>query len=249
MKILTQTIDFKLKHLLFSKGNIVFIHGFSSSYYKSINFLILLYKKGYNIYSFDLPNHGENKEFDHQYSMEEYLEYVEEKIKSLNLKSFFLIGHSMGGAISSVIVNKFDNIKKLVLIDPFNFGHCSLHIHIHRLGLKLIKPIGPLFTPFLAKNPTNLSFDPRKLLISLFSQSFLEILDKNVSEISKPILIIFGEQDETINPERSKTYFDEKFKDKRDYYFKLLPELKHSPQNEDKERIKNVVLEFLKHGK
>ncbi|MEF9985154.1 MAG: alpha/beta hydrolase [Malacoplasma sp.] len=102
------------------KGNIIYIHGFTGNYTNK-KFMMEYYKE-YNFFSINLPGHGNSKfdskkEIDFHY----FVEVIKSFINELNLTSFILIGHSMGGAISAVISQYFQKqIQLMILEAPAN---------------------------------------------------------------------------------------------------------------------------------
>lgn len=103
-----------------SKGNIIYIHGFSGNFLNK-NFLVNYYNS-YNFFAINLPGHGSSKfandkEMDFFY----YIEIIKKFIIELSLDEFILIGHSMGGALSVVVSQYFQNqIKLMILEAPAN---------------------------------------------------------------------------------------------------------------------------------
>ena len=109
------------------KGDIVLIHGFAVDY----SYFIFVIDKfpDYNLYFVNLPGHGQVKVSDNKKEMKtklrlEYMaSYVIQFLKSLDLENIILIGHSMGGAVASLVENRArDRIKKLILVSPMNYA-------------------------------------------------------------------------------------------------------------------------------
>jgi alpha-beta hydrolase superfamily lysophospholipase len=149
MKLIVPQSTLILKHKIFSKGNIIFIHGFGSCSFNAIKLLTNLFQKGFNVYAFDLPNHGKNSDYATQLTVDEYISFSIQKIKSFNLKKFFLMGHSMGGGIVSYIGSEFPTqIKGMILLSPFNYG-AAIHTKrkIASFGIKLLGPFSTLLSP------------------------------------------------------------------------------------------------------
>jgi alpha-beta hydrolase superfamily lysophospholipase len=106
-----------------NKGDILFIHGFNSTYFSHVHFLEALYEEGYNLFTFDLPNHGVNVSHTEQFLFADYLKYIKQFIIDNKLKKIILIGHSMGGGLALALQNdkelKFMNV---ILLDPLQAG-------------------------------------------------------------------------------------------------------------------------------
>jgi len=72
-----------------------------------------LEKLGHRVFAYDAPNPKEPV-------FEEWLEFIEDKIKESKLKNFTIIGHSMGGGLAVKLAEKH-KLKKLVLVAPVGF--------------------------------------------------------------------------------------------------------------------------------
>jgi pimeloyl-ACP methyl ester carboxylesterase len=81
-----------------------------------------LYLLGYNVYAFDLPNHGVNSLTDEKYMFDDYCNYSLGKINERKKRKVILMGHSMGGGIAQVIATQIKHIKCLILEDPLQEG-------------------------------------------------------------------------------------------------------------------------------
>jgi triacylglycerol lipase len=104
-------------------GDLLFIHGFcvDHSYFTAAKEL----SKYFNIYMIDLPGHGANTEGATQDDMhlQKLADYIVSYVEYKKLNNFYLMGHSMGGGLVSMVENQIsDKIRKLILLCPFNFG-------------------------------------------------------------------------------------------------------------------------------
>ena len=103
---------------------IVFVHGLgdeaSTIWKDSVDRL----KENYQVIIFDLPGFGKSSKSSAEYTPEKYalvLDYIVSKYVN---KPFYLVGHSMGGAISIKYTTLFQNkVKKLFLIDSAGVLH------------------------------------------------------------------------------------------------------------------------------
>lgn len=107
-----------------NKETVVFVHGLgdeaSTIWEDSVNSL----KENYHVIIFDLPGFGKSSKGSAEYTPEKYalvLDYIVSKYVN---KPFYLIGHSMGGAISIKYTTLFENkVKKLFLINSAGILH------------------------------------------------------------------------------------------------------------------------------
>ena len=110
------------------RGTILFIHGFCVDY----KYFVCDQKiaEHYDYYALNLPGHGpKNKVQPIKQAMKasfnfDYMsDYVIKFIEKMKLNKINLIGHSMGGAISSLVATKIpEKIRKLILVSPMNFA-------------------------------------------------------------------------------------------------------------------------------
>jgi alpha-beta hydrolase superfamily lysophospholipase len=82
-----------------------------------------MYKYGYNIFTFDLPNHGTNFDYTSQMTFNDYCIFVKKFIVKNKMKKIIIAGHSMGGGIVCALQNDNDlKFKNIILIDPLQKG-------------------------------------------------------------------------------------------------------------------------------
>lgn len=132
---------------------IVFLHGWMSSktVYEGI---IEELSKSYRCISVDLPGFGKSDSLT-KMSIERISQALNKLIRKLDLKHFYLVGNSMGGAVAILYANSYpDKIRKIVLISPFvSFKQFSKLIFYsiryvipYLLTRKIISPIFKLFS-------------------------------------------------------------------------------------------------------
>ncbi len=98
---------------------IVIIHGFTGNLYDNeylMNYLEL--DNNYDVYAQTLPGHNKNR-FSNS-NANAWRESVEKEIEELinhGYRTIYVIGHSMGGVLACYLAGKYQEIKKLVLIN------------------------------------------------------------------------------------------------------------------------------------
>jgi triacylglycerol lipase len=110
------------------KGTILFIHGFcvDYTYFVCDNEVA----ENYDYYALNLPGHGSKNKVEatkqamkSSFNFDYMSDYVIKFIEEMKLDKINLIGHSMGGAIASLVAIKIpEKINKLVLISPMNYA-------------------------------------------------------------------------------------------------------------------------------
>ena len=110
------------------KGTILFIHGFCVDYTYFV--CDKQVAENYDYYALNLPGHGPKNKIEpikqamkSSFNFDYMSDYVIKFIEEMKLNNIYLMGHSMGGAIVSLVAKKIpEKIKKLVLISPMNFA-------------------------------------------------------------------------------------------------------------------------------
>ncbi len=98
---------------------IVIIHGFTGNLYDNeylANYLEL--NPRYDVYAKTLPGH--NKDRFSNATKEDFIKSVDEEIQILikaGYKKIYVVGHSMGGILTTYLAGKYKEIKKIVLIN------------------------------------------------------------------------------------------------------------------------------------
>ncbi len=79
--------------------------------------------ENYTTYVPDLPGYGFSQPIEGDYYIPELVEFVDDFANNLGLKSFHLMGHSLGGGIALHYALRFPHkIKKLVLVSSMCLG-------------------------------------------------------------------------------------------------------------------------------
>lgn len=253
-----------------SKSNnptIIFVHGYSSTYYLHHQFYLANKFDKYNYFSMNFKGHKiqDDESKLSEYDINQYANELINKIKKYNFNNIILIGHSMGGGIALLAYQKLaSRIKKIILVNAINPAIYKSQMGIKylvnvfknkRSALKIIetyeniKPDNPL------KNTLDayLNFELERFLIKkrkflflgfkLISPILYSKLINIYKTITVPTLFISGKNDVVIpsNPTR-------KFLKKiNNHYidFVTIPNTKHIPFVEDFEKYNEIVWKFI----
>ncbi len=106
--------------MCFRRKAILFVHGFVGGVYDYNNYPneLEIYRD-FDVYTFTLPGH--DKLIVKGVHYEEWVNAAEDQIDFLikhGYKTIYVIGHSMGGVIAAHLANKYNEVKKLVLVAP-----------------------------------------------------------------------------------------------------------------------------------
>ena len=223
-----------------AKETILFIHGYAVDY----SYFVFIEDKfpEYDLYFVNLPGHGpklkvsnDKKEMKEKLRIEYMANYVVEFIKEMNLNNIILVGHSMGGAVVSMVENKCrERIKKLILISPMNYA--SLYTGITFLTkffpktkeqkMKLLSYLYKDFKPkddpdWIKMNEDQLNnqleqWDQMKFLgkKEMASLKTLMKVHKAQKNIKIPFMLCLGTDDGCIPYKHTKRNFNKHHKDK-----------------------------------
>jgi len=121
------------------KKPIILLHGWgtnSNTFYDLINYI----KNDYLVYAIDLPGFGKSNEPKKPYSLNDYVDFLEEFIKALQIEKPVILGHSFGGRIAIKYASKSSNIGKLILVDSAGIKpHLTLNKRFKILRYKFLK--------------------------------------------------------------------------------------------------------------
>ena len=193
----------KIHYKKFGNGKpIIFVHGWGGSMF-SLHALAIEASKEYTSIILDLPGFGRSDNPPPHWGVEGYAEIVTKFIQALKLKQPLYVGHSFGGEIGIYIAshmpkiigslilcnssfkreNKVSKISRILKLFPVHTNRFikSFEPHIKKLYYKIFHRSSELFKyPHLEAN---------------FRKIITQDLTEDVKKITKPTLIIWGEED------------------------------------------------------
>ena len=249
---------------------ILLVHGFASfsfTWQKMLSF----FPENLRIVTIDLKGYGYSEKMcDEFLSPFDQSRILDDFIQKLDLKDFFLVGHSMGGAISLLGLFNPDikaRVKKLVLIDTAGlFQKIPDFID----DLTVMSP----HNPFLRLTDENLMarmvleetyFDKSKIsdevikeyagilrmgnakecLIASAKQiaiANIRSFHKKMAAIKLPTLLVWGEEDNIIDLEDAFLFYH----DLPGAKLKIIPQCGHSPQEEQPKKTAEIIGKFFR---
>lgn len=103
---------------------IVILHGWAASLNQWDWLLPILADAGYTAYAIDLLGHGQAPRLSHNHAVEDYLKYLRQWIKALDIECPIFLGHSMGGYLSlQYALAHPGSVRGLVLVAPLYGQH------------------------------------------------------------------------------------------------------------------------------
>lgn len=194
--------------------NILLIHGWDyDNYYGRINtnawenrkiFINALSKKN-NAYYMDLPGFGLRKEpKENAWNLTDYAKFINDYIKTNNLKIDYLLGYSFGGAVAVEYKKIYDNDIKLILVSPAlirNNDKSKKFIKTPKCLDFIRQPIRNYYLINIVKNKEMLY--GTKFLRNTYQNIVRENMLPVLSTFNpKDIIIIYGELDNMVNPNK-----------------------------------------------
>jgi pimeloyl-ACP methyl ester carboxylesterase len=204
----TITIEgLKANYNTIGKGlSILVLHGWGVGSEAWVGVADVLAESGYRVIVPDMPGFGKSQTPDIAWSVDNYVDWVKNFSKALNLEKFVLMGHSFGGQVAVKFCAVYpDKVDKLILC-------AAAVIRKPRLGSR------QSLAKYLAKSKIILRYIPfgiypvlRKIvyriagthdysqLQGVMAQTFLNVVGESVLDSAKkigvPTLIVWGDKD------------------------------------------------------
>lgn len=223
---------------------VLLVHGFVGGVYDFENLSHELESSNFDVYTFTLPGH--DGDFREKITYESWIKKSEQQVEYLinkGYKKIYLVGHSMGGVISSYLASKYPQIKRLVLAAPafeyfgFNNGKLNYESLIHK-PQQIIKQYG-------IRLSLNRAFKLPFYCVSEFKKLVSEYHD-TPSKIKIDTLLMWGSEDNVVPKESIEyVYKNLKIKNKGIIYVKGST---HNLFKEDKNnQLSNEIIKFFKY--
>lgn len=250
----------KIHYLIEGNGPpLLFLHGHRSDAKRWQNLIIKLGER-HKVFAPDLPGFGLSQELPVFHSMENYLPYLLEFIKKINLENFILVSGSMGAAIVILLAKEIpEKIKKIILFGPIydkssfkipktklilalfllsTFPRSRLLVYLFNRFIKsdrLFKPFLKRCFPKEERSSQILDFEVeqwRVMSIKVWAQTLYSLLTfspKDQKKLDIPIILVFPENDQYLDIQKTLASFKKIFPQSEVFYIKNLA---HVPKGE-----------------
>lgn len=165
-----------------NKEPLVILHGWgmeSSSFNDVVNNL------QYYVIIIDFIGFGKSDMPQDPFTLEDYVNQVEQVIKNLKLKNIIMLGHSFGGRVA-IKYNYYYNLNKLILLDSAGIRHRSLSLYKKIIKYKLLKKIYFIFNKTkyksLVKNSGSRDY---RILNPIMKQTMNKIIKEDLRKYCK----------------------------------------------------------------
>ncbi len=193
----------KINYKIIGEGDlVVLLHGWG----QKIQMMEPLLKslKNKKVLIIDLPGFGESDEPDSVWTIENYADFIHKFVNKLGYEKCSIIGHSFGGKIGLFYASKYDTEKLILFGSPYKKEITKMSLKVKML--KTIKKIIPSekLIQFAKKHigSTDYKNASQKMRDILTLHVNNDITD-NVKKITCPTLIIWGENDTTVDKENA----------------------------------------------
>lgn len=202
----------KTSYQVFGEGKpFLILHGWGSNSERWQKVGELLAEKGLKIIIPDLPGFGKSETPKTPWNFNSYVSWVEEFSKILDLKNFYLLGHSFGGAIAvKVAVNSPQKINKLFLVASACIRKRTALKNVLAKISKVVKVfsflpyyllIRKVFYKFIIQKSDYVYTE------GIMKETYLKVISEDLScylsFIKTPAVIIWGDKDESTSVENA----------------------------------------------
>lgn len=249
---------------------LIFIHGWANNWTTWKKEILYLQRKGYSTLALDLRGHGRSGKPDskNSYSLESFAKDIKKIVDKEKLKSFVLIGHSMGGAIALTYYKMFAsrakqpkaliltdttcanvlNNKPIVVLSPFIqrvLEFLIRHEHIRNKNFSHLKDID--LTTYQNSSDYKVFYEglhqtPMKCVFACLKAMVKYDVTEMLRSIGIPVLIIEGEKD-TLLPKADSVRMKEQIKNAQ---LSLIPEGRHFVNLTSPKLVAQHIEDFLK---
>lgn len=213
----------KTNYQVFGEGKpFLILHGWGSNSDRWIQVAEKISEKGYKVIVPDLPGFGQSQLPPTPWSINNYINWLEELIKELRLKDFYLLGHSFGGALSSkVAVKHVQDIRKLFLVSAACVRKKTAKKSFFKKMSKIVKvfyfiPYFDLFRRAVYKFIIGKS--DYVYVQGIIRETYLKVISEDLSFhlpfIKVPTVIIWGDKD-CITPLKDAHFINKQIKNSK----------------------------------
>lgn len=256
----TSALNFKIK----GEGlPVILIHGMAASMYDWVSLETRLVNSGYQAITLDLLGHGDSPKPDNPdlYSYKNIYKLTDQWISSLKLdRSPWLIGHSLGGLLCLTHgIDHQEEVQGIVLIDPFYHKEQLspiIRMANHRPDIwgKAMEMVPTwlinTFAGWEIKANQKISDLSRRQIAEDYKRASPHILqitkkvpnlEKDLSKLDIPILVIWGQDDLTLNPKS----FSSLVESLPNATGQAIPDCGHQPHLSKPAIVNSLIMKFI----
>jgi pimeloyl-ACP methyl ester carboxylesterase len=250
MKVIVQ--DLSVEYQDEGSGEtILFLHGWQDNLHTFDPLVLLLKKNNVRLVRLDLPGFGQSEDPKADWSLDDYVAFMESFIKKINLSPAVLVGHSFGGRIViKAVSSKKIMPSKVVLVSSAGIAR---KFSLRNLAINFLTKIFALITyipPFIfwrdriraqAYKVIGSDYLNTGRLKKTFLRIIKEDLRKYASQITQQTLLIWGEND----IETPVSYGQIFFKLIPNSYLKIIAGSGHFVHREKPAEVAELIKKFI----
>jgi len=220
---------------------VLILHGWGSKSDRWQTTAKLLSGRGFQVIIPDLPGFGQSDDPNKVWGFNDYSDFVNEFINSLELKKISLLGHSFGGNVAiKYSVDHPERINQLYLVGAAAIREESLKKKVIYI---LAKTFGFLsFVPYLKKIFYRIIKTDYPHAHGIMRKVYLKVIKKDLSSlldnVNVPTTIIWGEKD-PITPLRHAHIINSKIKNSK---LEIIPKIGHNLHSECPGMLVDAIL-------
>lgn len=155
---------------------VLLVHGLGEEAGTTWNGVVGGLSREYHVVAPDLPGFGQSSKANKLYSPQAYAEVLNNLVISLPAKPLYLVGHSLGGAISLIYAAQYgQDLKRLILVDSVGCLHRlavsqdfikqQIHLDIPFVPSQIESSLDRI-SDFLLEKTSRIGLDPERILDS-----------------------------------------------------------------------------------
>jgi pimeloyl-ACP methyl ester carboxylesterase len=240
---------------------VVMLHGWLESWDHWLGMMESL-GRSYKAYALDFWGFGESGKQAGSFSVQDYIEMVDQFMDRLGIEQAPVIGHSMGGTVSlGIALDHPERVQKVAVVGSPIVGDglaLFLRLAARRALASLVYrapgvlPLGVrLFSPFLARDWKTwykmFERDLSRTTLESFHYSIASLrktdLRPRLREIRVPVMGVYGRADRIVNPKQGNV-LAQSVPLAEVHYFERSG---HFPMSDEPDRFYQALKEFLDH--
>ena len=240
----------KTNYLQAGEGKpLIILHGWGSCSERWTKEVEIISAKGFKVIVPDLPGFGASDKLAGPWRINDYIRWLESFTKELGIETFYLLGHSFGGALAVKMAVKYpQRVKKLFLVSAAIIREKTAKKDVAKKVSKVVKIFKFMpFYKFFRKAVYKFIIRKSDYVYTegVMKETYLNVISDDVSFnlgfIRVPTIIIWGDKDQSTPVEDAYTA-KEKIKNSK---LVIVPGATHLIHKEMPEVLSDKILENL----
>jgi len=233
------------------KGTILIFHGWGGTSVSWLNVALILAQNGYEVISMDMPGFGETLPPIEVWGTDEYVDFLNSFCKKLGLNSFYLLGHSFGGALALKFAFKHPKeVKELILCDAAVIRKERLNLRqkaakfLSKAGSKIVSktPFYPLFEKVAYKLAGTYDYyRANPIMRDIFKKIILDDMSDLAEQLDVSCLILWGQLDQA-TPLEDAFILSDLIKNST---LKVIGDAGHNPHRTHTQETAKIIINYL----